>query len=102
MGDVVFKWIKRFKSRTSSPPTERVKILKEKVLDVVEPSNIIGLWCWENGEVRLKYYPELQYRTASASCGYIMYNLSYKEMKWLSARMKEIIDAKRKQWLLTS
>lgn len=35
-----------FFKRDNSPPTERCKLLKEKILDVVEPTFFLGNWGW--------------------------------------------------------
>ena len=77
--------------KNNYPTTERCRLLKEKVLDIVEPVFFLGNWGWHKDTVAIYYYP--QYNSAS------FYpqkgeseRLSKKESKWIIRQAAEAVN----------
>ena len=81
---MLFNFLKR-----NNPPTERCKLLKEKVLDVVEPTFFLGYWSWSQDAIGISYFPEYHTATVYTKGGWS--ELTRKESKWLALQAEEVV-----------
>lgn len=74
-----------------NPPTERCKLLKEKILDVIEPVISIDTWGWHNDTVSLYYHPQYNSVFLYSRRGRLE-ELSKKETKWLVVQAGKVVS----------